>query len=290
MSSPAIISFGEVLWDLFPDGERFGGAPANFACHSAILGAEVSMASAVGNDQRGEKAVAILSGYGIDVSLINVVDDLATGAVGITLDSAGKPQYEIHEGVAWDRIPWTEGLAAQVAKSDAMYFGTLGQRSKVSRDTIRLAIETARKAKVARVLDVNLRAPYFTNDLIRESVENASILKLSDEELPEVCSACRIQSDATLDAVLQRLLETMQLDVVVVTRGAEGATLATQAGVVTQPGIPTTVRDTVGAGDSFTAAFLVGLLRNDPHEKILRKACEIASEVCGHSGAVPRLS
>jgi fructokinase len=286
MKRPTIISLGEVLWDLFPDGERFGGAPANFACHVAILGADVSMVSAVGDDARGREATGILNGYGIDVSLMQVVPDAPTGTVSVALDSNGKPTFTIHEGSAWDQLVWNEELESRVTEADAIYFGTLGQRGDVSRTTIRRVVEAATAEGIPRVLDINLRPPFFGSELIRESVRYASILKLSDEELPEVCAACGIDTSDPPDALLRRLLDTNELDLVVMTRGAEGAVLVTPDGIVKQPGIPTTVRDTVGVGDSFTAAFLLGVLRGEPHNQTLHKACAIAAAACAHSGAV----
>jgi len=284
---PKIISLGEVLWDLFPDGERFGGAPANFACHAAILGADVSMVSAVGEDWHGNEAKNILRGYGIDVRLLQFIPGARTGTVGVALDDAGKPTFTIHEDSAWDQIAWNNELESRVAAADAIYFGTLGQRSEVARSTIRRCVESARQAGIPRVMDINLRPPYFDSQMIRESIQLASILKLSDDELMEVCAACGLASTAQPNVLLKQLLDSQHLDLVVMTRGAKGAVLVTPKGNVEQAGIPTTVRDTVGAGDSFTAAFLLGFLRGETHVQNLFKACSIASAVCSHSGAVP---
>lgn len=288
MNNPKIMSLGEVLWDLFPHGEQFGGAPANFACHAAILGADTSMVSAVGVDPHGRSAIDILRKYGVDVSLMQTCPDAATGTVGIELDEKGKPTFTIHEDSAWDRLAWNDALGAKTAIVDAIYFGTLGQRSQVARTTIRQALRA--NSNVPRILDINLRPPFFDATLIRESIELASILKLSDEELATVNDACGVPSDGSsliqTDQLLQ-LLEQTNLDMVIMTRGAEGAVLATSDGIVEQPGISATVVDTVGAGDSFTAAFLLGLLRGESHEDNLQNACVVAAGVCAHAGAVP---
>lgn len=285
-----ILSCGEVLWDLFPEGARFGGAPANFACHAALLGGEVTMLSAVGGDVRGDEAVAILQGFGVDTSLVQRIADASTGSVGVRVDSAGKPRFEIHAGSAWDRIEWSAALESRVLESDAIYFGTLGQRGEVSRATIQRALTAAKAHGVLRVLDINLRQPFFDDPLIRESIALASVLKISDEELPAVASACGIAMEATPAVMLRGLLVRYQLDVVAMTCGADGALLVSPDEIIAQPGIPITVRDTVGAGDSFAAALVHGLLRRDAHEAILRKACELASAVCAQSGAVPNPS
>jgi fructokinase len=287
MNRTRILSCGEVLWDLFPEGARFGGAPANFACHAAILGGAVSMLSAVGNDTRGDEALAILQGFGIDTSLVQRIADAPTGSVGVSVDAAGKPSFEIHAGSAWDRIVWTDALEAKLSEVDAIYFGTLGQRGEMSRATIRRALTLAKDRNILRVLDVNLRKPFYDATLIRESIAQASLLKLSDDELAEVAAACGVALDANPTTTLRALLTRFGLDFVVMTRGAKGALLVSANDAVDQPGIPTKVVDTVGAGDSFTAAFVLGLLRGDAREVILRKACETASAVCAQSGAVP---
>jgi fructokinase len=287
MNKPRILSCGEVLWDLFPEGARFGGAPANFACHAAILGGDVSMLSAVGKDARGDEALEILNRFGIDTSLVRRDADAPTGSVGVSVDAAGKPNFEIHAGSAWDRIEWTDALEARIAEVDAIYFGTLGQRGEKSRVTIRRALGLAKARGILRVLDVNLRKPFHDAALIRESIAQASVLKLSDDELAEVAAACGVALDPKAEVTLRNLRTRFGLDFVVMTRGAKGALLVSAKDAVDQPGIPTKVVDTVGAGDSFTAAFVLGLLRGEANEVILRRACETASAVCAQSGAVP---
>ena len=284
-----ILSLGEVLWDLFPEGARFGGAPANFACHVAALGAGVSMVSAVGDDPRGREAIEILKAYGIDVTLIQVIGAAPTGTVGVSLDAQGKPTFTIHAASAWDQMAWTPELAARITQADAVYFGTLGQRGALSKETIRRVLDLAKAAGIRRVLDVNLRSPFFDAALIRDSVAVASILKLSDDELDEVAAACEADSASGPEARLRALLERYRLDLVVMTRGVNGAILVSAAETIDEPGILITVRDTVGAGDAFTAALVAGLLRGESLAAIARDACERAAAVCAQSGAVPEL-
>lgn len=284
---PAILSCGEMLWDLFPAGPRFGGAPANFACHAALHGARVAMLSAVGDDPRGREATAILRRFGLDPSLVQTIADAPTGTVGVSVDAAGKPTFEIHAGSAWDRIAWTPALETHLAGVDAIYFGTLGQRDPVSRATIRRALAVATSRGRLRVLDVNLRRPFFDAALIRESVAEATVLKLSDDELDAVLAACGVPPGPDPTASLRALLVRHRLDLVALTRGAAGALLVSATEVFDQPGIPTLVRDTVGAGDSFTAALVVGLLRGEPLNTLARVACETAAAVCAHAGALP---
>ena len=287
MKRPTILSLGEVLWDLFPDGERFGGAPANFACHAAIQGADVTMLSAVGDDQNGHDAIGILSAYGVDVSLMQIIPDAPTGTVGVALDNNGKPTFVIHQGSAWDQLVWNDAMASRITTADAVSFGTLGQRDTISRTTIRRTLRAAAAKGIPCILDINLRPPFFDAEMIRDSVQLASILKLSDDELVEVCSACSISETSRQDVMLQGLLEFGNLDIVVLTRGKDGAVLVTPDDTVTQNGISVNVIDTVGAGDSFTAAFLIGELRGESRKQNLRRSCEIAAATCAHSGAVP---
>ncbi len=289
MNKPNIISLGEVLWDLFPAGPRFGGAPANFACHAANLGGAVTMVSAVGDDEHGREAIRILDGFGIDTRMVAIHASAPTGTVGIELDDRGKPTFTIHERSAWDGIAWTPDLETRITEADAIYFGTLGQRGEVSRATIRRALGVTKERGLVRVLDVNLRKPFYDAALIRDSVALASVLKLSDDELAEVAAACDIATAANAEDTLRTLRERFGLNLVVMTRGADGALLVSAEETVDQPGIPTTVVDTVGAGDSFTGAFVLGLLRGDAHADILRKACETAAYVCSQPGAVPQL-
>ena len=289
MNKPKIIPLGEVLWDLFPEGPRFGGAPANFACHAALMGGDVTMVSSVGEDARGREALKILAACGIDTALMQSAKNALTGTVGIELDSKGKPTFMIHENSAWDGLQWTPELATRIASANAVYFGTLGQRGETSRATIRQALTLAKSHGVLRVLDVNLRRPFYNASLIRESIALAGVLKLSDDELGEVTAACDIVMAAKSADTLVTLRERCGLDLIVMTRGSEGAVLVSAEGVVDQPGIPTIVVDTVGAGDSFTAAFVLGLLRGESPQDNLRKSCETASAVCSQPGAVPIL-
>ena len=238
------------------------------------------MASAVGDDPRGEEALAILRSHGVDVSPIQVIPSSPTGTVRVAVDSAGKPTFTIEEEVAWDQIDWTPELEAALAAADAVYFGTLGQRSELSRQTMIRILEGAREAGTPRVLDVNLRAPFFNDELIRSSVRRAGIVKLSDEELSAVIAACGVENNHEPEASLRSLLNEYRLDLVVMTRGADGALLVSADETCDQPGVPVEVRDTVGAGDSFTASLVTGLLRGEPIPEIARKSCGLAANAC----------
>ncbi|MEC7978718.1 MAG: carbohydrate kinase [Planctomycetota bacterium] len=288
MKKPRIISFGEVLWDLFPDGGRFGGAPANFACHAALQGAEVTICTAVGDDSYGDDAIRILSEYDIDVSLVQTVATAPTGTASVNLDDEGKPSFLFQDNSAWDQLQWTDDIATKILSADAICFGTLGQRSEMARQTTQRALEVAGRAKIPRVVDINLRPPFFDAKIIRESIQLASILKMSDEEVETVCAVFEIDLRQGLEAALRCLMELGQLKMIVVTRGSEGALLLTTDEISVQAGIPTEVIDTVGAGDAFTAAFLIRELQGSARSQNLLESCMVAAEVCSHAGAVPK--
>ena len=278
---------GDGLWDLFPDGPRFGGATANFACHSARLGADVHMVSGVGEDERGEALLQVYRKHGVNIDLVQVLKDYPTGVVHVELTEKGLPTFTIGENAAWDHWEWNEEIDRMVTKADALYFGTLGQRGQSSRVGIRKALAIAKGQNTPRILDINLRAPFFDDALIGESIALCSILKISDEELQRVCQACDIDSSQSDENGLGELQTKFGLDLVVMTQGAKGAVLAHADGMVEQPGVPVKLVDTVGAGDSFTASMTLGLLQGKEYTEILADACQIAAEVCSHAGAVP---
>ena len=286
--SHRIIAMGDGLWDLFPDGPRFGGATANYACHASILGGEVFMVSGVGKDDRGQALLEVYQKHGVNTELIQELDDFPTGIVTVELTKKGLPTFTIGENAAWDNWVWNDEIEQKVESADALYFGTLGQRGKSARAGIRQALKIAIASQIPCILDINLRAPFYDDTLIRESITLCSVLKLSDEELEPVSKACEVNSSIRDTAVLVELRSKFQLDLVVMTRGAEGAVLISEKGVVEQPGVPTKVVDTVGAGDSFTASMTLDLLCAKDYFEILGNACKVAAKVCSHAGAVPQ--
>jgi len=286
-SSPLLLAVGEVLWDVFPDRECLGGAPANFACQAALQGAGVWMMTAVGADRLGTAAREGLARCGVKVELVQTCSAAPTGTVGVELDAGGKPTFTIHENSAWDHLRFTQAADDCVRQVDAVCFGTLGQRAEPARSTIRQVVRRAGERGIPRLLDINLRSPFYDAACLRESIGLATLLKLSDEELPEVLAACDVTGQAEGEAALPRLRERTGLEMIVMTCGAEGAVLVTPHETVRQPGIPTEVVDTVGAGDAFAAAFLLGLLGGVPQREALRRAAESASATCRHAGAVP---
>lgn len=284
MPKHSIIGIGEILWDVFPDGPRFGGAPANFASSAAELAqdsAHVVMVSAVGDDKLGRAALGSLNERGVDTFGVQL-DERDTGRVLVALDDAGVASYRFDDDSAWDHLTWTDTLSSIAMSCDAVCFGTLGQRGQRSKDTIQEFVKTTRDSCL-RILDVNLRKPFFSDELIRESLSFVDVLKLNDEELSLLA---RLSGLAGNDIELMRQLAgRYQLRYVALTRGADGAVIVSEDEISDLPGIPVDVVDTVGAGDAFTAAMTLGLLAEESIHTINRKAIAAASYVCSKPGA-----
>ncbi len=224
-----IVGLGEVLWDLFPDGPQFGGAPANFACHAAMLGADASVISQVGDDELGERAIAALRQHDVATRYVGRTGDHATGTVRVELDDAGRPQFEISEDAAWDHIPWSDDLEGLARRADGVCFGTLAQRGETSRGTIRWFLQ-ATGQDCLRILDVNLRRPFFDDRVVLDSLRLASALRLNDEELPVLASMCdlaaiekRAKADPTNTDTQTRLAETLYYEATCVLYSGDAA-------------------------------------------------------------------
>ncbi|MCI0334613.1 MAG: carbohydrate kinase [Planctomycetes bacterium] len=284
-----IVGLGEVLWDVFPDGAHFGGAPANFACCAAELGGntvDVAVVSAVGRDDFGRQAIDLLRARGIDTDCVSHVD-WPTGQVLVELDCKGHASFRIAEGAAWDSIVWSEQLGKLATSCDAVCFGTLAQRSEVSRQTIQ-AFVRATRPDCLRILDINLRNPFWNNEILLQSLELAKVVKLNEAEMATVAQVLDWKVDD--DVLLDRMLDQFSLNLVALTRGASGAVLVNSSGEHSDlPGRPVSVVDTVGAGDAYTAALAIGMLRGLPLEKINEWANRVAEFVCSQSGAAPKL-
>jgi len=290
LEKPAtIVGLGEVLWDVFPDGPRFGGAPANFACSAAELAgdcADVFMVGAIGADDLGRRAVLSLREHGVDPSYISVVEQ-PTGQVLVNFDAAGHPSYEIASDTAWDNVPTSDAVLQLATRSDAVCFGTLAQRCDTTRRTIHEFIRRA-PTSCLRILDINLRPPFWSETVVIEALQLANVLKLNDAELAIVGEM--LQWQGTEGGLLQQLMDQFSIELVALTRGAEGALLMTKSGDSSEsPSHSIAVADTVGAGDAFTAALAIGLLNGLPLAAINAWANRVAAFVCSQPGATPKL-
>ena len=282
---PVVVGLGEILWDMLPEGRQLGGAPANFAYHCHALGAESLVVSAVGDDKDGVDIVNSLTELGIETSYLEKVHEYPTGTVSVELDQHGYADYTIHSPVAWDSITWSESLALLANKCNAVCFGSLAQRNTVSRKTIQRFL-AATSVECMRVYDVNLRQDYATQEIVRRSLTHANLLKLNDEELPVVASMLGI-GETDESSIVNQLLSTYDLICVMVTKGSTGSTLYTKDEVSFCESRDVSVVDTVGAGDSFTAAAVMGFIEGKTLKGLHQRASKVADYVCTKHGATP---
>lgn len=281
-----VVGLGEILWDVFPDGPRFGGAPANFACHAAQLGARAFMVSAVGQDELGTKAIKALEEKRVETSRV-ARSEFPTGIVTVQLDDAGKASYEFAPETAWDHLEWSDDLKTLADQTAAVCFGTLGQRSESSRRTIQKFVEALSSESALRIFDINLRPPFYSEEIILESLNLANVLKLNDDELPHLAKLCGLTGSEV--ELMREFSRRYRLKLVALTRGDQGAVLCRGEEISEHPGVTAAVADTVGAGDSFTAALVMGLLNHLPLDAINERACKIAAFVCSQPGATPEI-
>lgn len=285
-SKLTIAGIGELLWDMFPQHKRAGGAPANFACHCNRLGAVAYPISCIGEDLLGQSIREPLQDMGVDSRYVATSETYPTGTVQVELNEKGKPTYRIMENVAWDHIPLTDELKALAATLDAVCFGSLSQRSAESRATIQAFLKNMPKAAL-KIFDVNLRQAFFSKESIETSLQLANILKLSDEELPILANFFGLLGDVMEQ--LQQLREKFNLQLIAYTCGPDGSVLVAAREMDDAPGLPGLAVDSVGAGDSFTAALCMGLLRGWTLSEVNLFANEVATFVCSQKGATPVL-
>jgi len=281
MKKKVIVGIGEILWDMLPTGKALGGAPANFAYHAGRLGEEGWAVSAIGDDPLGHEIMDIVEEKRLN-NLI-AITDRPTGTVQVTLDAKGVPSYNITEDVAWDNIPFTPEMETLAKCADAVCFGSLVQRAG-SRDSVTRFLRSTRP-EALRVFDINLRQHYYSPEVVETSLQFADILKINDEEIRIVADMFGLEGNDT-DAC-RALLERYDLKLVILTKGAEGSEVITATEAIPHKVGKVDVVDTVGAGDSFTAAFVVSYLRGDSLYEAQRLANETAAYVCSRKGAMP---
>lgn len=278
-----VAGIGELLWDVFTEGARLGGAPANFAFHAGAMGAEAYVVSRVGADDLGARALSELRASGLDSHYVQVDPRYPTGTVSVTLAKDGIPAYVIHEDAAWDHIEVVPEVLDLAAAADAVCFGSLGQRSPGSGNAVRSILDGTRK-DCLRVLDINLRQSFYGRDVLSALLGKSAILKLNLEELAVLARLFDLP-DGEAEAV-DRLLDLFSLDFVALTKGDQGSRLRSRNADSSHPGIRVRVVDTVGAGDAFTAALVIGVLQRKDLDIINEEANRLAAAACTRSGAM----
>lgn len=282
-----------MLWDLLPNSERLGGAPANFAVMAGRLGNHAAILSRIGRDDFGRRAVGELDPLPADTSFLQVDPVHVTGRVTVTLNS-GQPEYVIHEPSAWDFLELSDEWVRLAERADAVCFGSLAQRALESRQTIQTLVAQTSSSCV-RVFDANLRAPFFSGEVLQESLELATVVKLNDAEVPQLLAMLGMPLEGDAGAAQLRLgaerllAEFPTLHMVAVTRGAHGSLLVTRQEWNEHPGIAVQVADTIGAGDAFTAAMTHYLLRGASLAQLNQAGNRYGAWVASHAGAMPPL-
>ncbi len=278
-----VVGIGEILWDLLPSGKQLGGGPVNFASHVYLQGVPAAIVGSLGADALGLEALQSLNAIGIGSHYLISNYEYPTGTVSVTVGENGSPSYVIHEGVAWDHLVWTAELGDLAASARAICFGTLSQRHADSRVVIQRFLQSS-STDCIKVCDINLRQNYFDYEIVSQSLTLTNVLKLNDEELPVL--AGMFQLTGSYESMVRQLISQFSLDLVALTCGGNGSMLFTANESADHLGIPAAVVDTVGAGDAFTAALVVGLLDGKSLDEINESANRRAAEVCGHAGAV----
>ena len=282
----SVVGIGELLWDIFPTGKELGGAPANFAYHASALGGEGLIVSCVGSDRLGDEMLEQLGNLSLDCKYVASDLEHPTGTSSVKVGAEGNPSFTIQENVAWDFIPKSQQLMELSKGINAVTFGTLAQRSEVSRATIRAFIRKI-PSSVLCIFDINLRQAFYSREVIEWSLQACDVLKLNEEELQVLARLLSMEGDE-----LQLLCEIsgrFNLELIALTKGAGGSLMYSQERIYTHEGYKTEVVDTVGSGDAFTAALALGMLSGSDLRAINDYANSVASFVCSKRGATPPL-
>lgn len=282
-----IVGIGEALWDCLPEGRKIGGAPANFAYHAGQFGFRSLAVSAIGDDQLGREIKEKLDRIGLAYRLETV--DFPTGTVQVTLNGNGIRCYEIMENVAWDNIPYSADLEDIARNCKAVCFGSLAQRSAVSRDTINRFLDAMPDSgDTYKIFDINLRQNFYSKETIVDSLDKCNVLKINDEELVVVSGMFGFD-DMSPEESCRKILADHGLRMLILTCGTEGSYVFTpeEMSFLETPAVE--VADTVGAGDSFTGSFVASILKGRTIPEAHKRAVDVSAFVCTQNGAMPVL-
>ena len=281
-----ITGIGEILWDVFPEGKKLGGAPANFTYFVKNLGQEGIIASRIGSDPLGKEILVSLEKLNLSGDFIQIDSNYPTGTVEVKVDAGGKPDYTIKEYTAWDFLELNDKWIELARNTDVICFGTLAQRLPQSRKTIIDFLNLSWKSAV-KVYDINLRRNFYSLEVITQSLELATILKLNEKEL-ELIRKITGESDKKSDIVFcRKLMDKYGIELVCITKGGRGSLLVDKKNYYEHPGYRVKVIDTVGAGDAFTAAIVVKYLDGASLKEMSDMANRLGSWACSQKGPTP---
>jgi len=279
------VSFGEVLWDVFADGKKIGGAPLNLALRMQSLGCDMAMISCVGNDADGKEIVDYVNAQGLDTQGIIYSKDYPTGLVQVYVNERGSASYEISYPSAWDKIKLTDYARSLAADADVLIYGSLVCRDEVSKHSLQELLRN----DIYKVFDANLRPPHYTPATIESLIKSASFIKFNDEELLEIAKG--MGSPHTLvENNMEFIAHHTKTRSMCVTKGKHGAVLMWEGNLYNNNGYPVKVVDTVGAGDSFLATLIMGLLTGKDPQHSIDYACAVGALVAASAGANPALA
>ena len=281
---PTVTCFGEVLWDVFPNHKKVGGAPLNVALRLKSFGINSYIISRTGKDQNGEELIKYVLDNKLDISTIQIDKTFKTGVVNVMLDEMGSATYEIEYPVAWDKIEVNERSIDTVKESDAFIFGSLVCRDTISKRSLFTLLECAK----FKVFDVNLRPPHYSIALLVELMGKADLIKCNDEELEEICTALSFESNDIQDQI-EFLSKKTNTNKICITRGGNGAILFIDGRYYSNNGYKIKVGDTVGAGDSFLASLVFKFLSKEKFQESLDFASAVGSIVASKNGANPKV-
>ncbi len=275
-----VLCFGEVLWDTFEDGKKAGGAPMNVAMHLVQQGVEVAFASRIGEDPSGDELLEFLKLNNLFSVLVQRDAQLPTCEVTVELDENQQATYVIPEPVSWDNIQADSALTQAAEQASAIIFGSLACRDEITRDTL---LNLLNETKALKIFDVNLRSPHYTLSTIETLTARADVVKMNEEEAKLLIGG----SNNNLKEQIAEFRSKYHSQTICVTRGEHGAIVWHDHAFYESPGCPVQVRDTVGAGDSFLATFVAGLLKNEPMQQLIDKSCIVGAFVASQRGANP---
>ncbi|MDD6129245.1 MAG: carbohydrate kinase [Prevotellaceae bacterium] len=285
MENRIIVGLGEALWDCLPEGRKIGGAPANFAYHASQFGYEAHAVSAVGNDALGDETIEALKANGLKLCMPRV--DFPTGQVLVSLDEDGVASYDIKEGSAWDNIPFTPEMEQLAGRCSAVCFGSLAQRNEVSRNAIYRFLNATPKGCM-RIFDINLRQNFYSKEVIQESLRRCNVMKINDEELV-IIGRMFGYPGLDIENKCWLILGKYNLDMLVLTCGVNGSYVFSKGAMSFLETPKVEVADTVGAGDSFTGAFVASILSGKTIPEAHRIGVNVSAYVCTQNGAMPAI-